>query len=708
MRNYAENARLCGNMQKITKCAENNKLCGNVRKTVNCAIPHPSHLICASGRCILSTTLLSVHDMTPDRDGVYYPPLYFQCTTWLQIWTVYIIHHSTFSARHDSRSGRCILSTTLLSVHDMTPDLDGVYYPPLYFQCTTRLQIWTVYSFDHFTFSARHDSRSGQCILSTTLLSVHDMTADLDGAVYIIHHFTFSARHDSRSGRCILSTTLLSVHDMTPDRDGVYYPPLYFQCTTRLQIWTVYSFDHFTFSARHDSRSGQCILSTTLLSVHDMTPDLDGVYYPPLYFQCTTWLQIWTVYIIHHFTFSARHDSRSGRCILSTTLLSVHDMTPDLDGVYYPPLYFQCTTWLQIWTVYIIHHFTFSARHDSRSGRCILSTTLHSVHDMTPDLDGVYYPPFYFQCTTRLQIWTVYSFDHFTFSARHDSRSGQCILSTTLLSVHDMTADLDGAVYIIHHFTFSARHDSRSGRCILSTTLLSVHDMTPDRDGVYYPPLYFQCTTRLQIWTVYSFDHFTFSARHDSRSGQCILSTTLLSVHDMTPDLDGVYYPPLYFQCTTWLQIWTVYIIHHFTFSARHDSRSGRCILSTTLLSVHDMTPDLDGVYYPPLYFQCTTWLQIWTVYIIHHFTFSARHDSRSGRCILSTTLLSVHDMTPDLDGVYYPPLYFQCTTWLQIWTVYIIHHFTFSARHDSRSGRCILSTTLLSVHDMTPDLDGV
>ena len=40
MRNYTENARLCGNMQKITKCAENNNLCGNVRKTVNCAIPH--------------------------------------------------------------------------------------------------------------------------------------------------------------------------------------------------------------------------------------------------------------------------------------------------------------------------------------------------------------------------------------------------------------------------------------------------------------------------------------------------------------------------------------------------------------------------------------------------------------------------------------------------------------------------------------------
>ena len=263
---------------------------------------------------------------------------------------------------------------------------------------------------------------------------------------------------------------------MTPDLDGVYYPPLYFQCTTWLQIWTVYSFHHFNFSARHDSRSGRCILST-------------------LYFQCTTWLQIWTVYIINHFTFSTRHDSRSGRCILSTTLLSVHDMTPDLDGVYYPPLYFQCTTWLQIWTVYIIHHFTFSARHDSRSGRCILSTTLLSVHDMTPDRDSVYYPPLYFQCTTRLQIWTVYSFDHFTFSARHDSRSGRCILSTTLLSVHDMTADLDGAVYIIHHFTFSARHDYRSGRCILSTTLLSVHDMTPDLDGVYYPPLYFPCTT---------------------------------------------------------------------------------------------------------------------------------------------------------------------------------------------------------------------
>ena len=44
MRNYAENARLCGNMRKITKCAENNKLL----KMVNCAIPHPSHLIGAS------------------------------------------------------------------------------------------------------------------------------------------------------------------------------------------------------------------------------------------------------------------------------------------------------------------------------------------------------------------------------------------------------------------------------------------------------------------------------------------------------------------------------------------------------------------------------------------------------------------------------------------------------------------------------------
>ena len=44
MRNYVENARLCGNMRKITKCAENNKLL----KTVNCAIPHPSHLMGAS------------------------------------------------------------------------------------------------------------------------------------------------------------------------------------------------------------------------------------------------------------------------------------------------------------------------------------------------------------------------------------------------------------------------------------------------------------------------------------------------------------------------------------------------------------------------------------------------------------------------------------------------------------------------------------
>ena len=47
MRNYVENARLCGNMRKITKCAENNKLL----KTVNCAIPHPSHLMGASVTC---------------------------------------------------------------------------------------------------------------------------------------------------------------------------------------------------------------------------------------------------------------------------------------------------------------------------------------------------------------------------------------------------------------------------------------------------------------------------------------------------------------------------------------------------------------------------------------------------------------------------------------------------------------------------------
>ena len=43
---YAE---ICRKLQNVRKCAENNKLCGNVRKTVNCAIPHPSHLICASG-----------------------------------------------------------------------------------------------------------------------------------------------------------------------------------------------------------------------------------------------------------------------------------------------------------------------------------------------------------------------------------------------------------------------------------------------------------------------------------------------------------------------------------------------------------------------------------------------------------------------------------------------------------------------------------
>ena len=46
MLDYAE---ICRKLQNVRKCAENNKLCGNVRKTVNCAIPHPSHLICASG-----------------------------------------------------------------------------------------------------------------------------------------------------------------------------------------------------------------------------------------------------------------------------------------------------------------------------------------------------------------------------------------------------------------------------------------------------------------------------------------------------------------------------------------------------------------------------------------------------------------------------------------------------------------------------------
>ena len=46
MLDYAE---ICKKLQNVRICAENNKLCGNVRKTVNCAIPHPSHLIGASG-----------------------------------------------------------------------------------------------------------------------------------------------------------------------------------------------------------------------------------------------------------------------------------------------------------------------------------------------------------------------------------------------------------------------------------------------------------------------------------------------------------------------------------------------------------------------------------------------------------------------------------------------------------------------------------
>ena len=58
MRNYAENARLCGNMRKITKCAENNKLL----KTVNCAIPHPSHLIGASAKLRAGVQILFAKD----------------------------------------------------------------------------------------------------------------------------------------------------------------------------------------------------------------------------------------------------------------------------------------------------------------------------------------------------------------------------------------------------------------------------------------------------------------------------------------------------------------------------------------------------------------------------------------------------------------------------------------------------------------------
>ena len=46
MLDYAE---ICRKLQNVRICAENNKLYGNVRKTVDCAIPHPSHLIGASG-----------------------------------------------------------------------------------------------------------------------------------------------------------------------------------------------------------------------------------------------------------------------------------------------------------------------------------------------------------------------------------------------------------------------------------------------------------------------------------------------------------------------------------------------------------------------------------------------------------------------------------------------------------------------------------
>ena len=61
MRNYVENARLCGNMRKITKCAENNKLL----KTVNCAIPHPSHLMGASDL----DTKFRIHQLCHAVDG---------------------------------------------------------------------------------------------------------------------------------------------------------------------------------------------------------------------------------------------------------------------------------------------------------------------------------------------------------------------------------------------------------------------------------------------------------------------------------------------------------------------------------------------------------------------------------------------------------------------------------------------------------------
>ena len=43
MRNYAENARLCGNMQKITKCAEmcGITLCGNCAENGKLCDPAP-------------------------------------------------------------------------------------------------------------------------------------------------------------------------------------------------------------------------------------------------------------------------------------------------------------------------------------------------------------------------------------------------------------------------------------------------------------------------------------------------------------------------------------------------------------------------------------------------------------------------------------------------------------------------------------------
>ena len=57
MLDYAE---ICRKLQNVRKCAENNKLCGNVRRTVNCAIPHPSHLIGASG----THRFMAMHEQT--------------------------------------------------------------------------------------------------------------------------------------------------------------------------------------------------------------------------------------------------------------------------------------------------------------------------------------------------------------------------------------------------------------------------------------------------------------------------------------------------------------------------------------------------------------------------------------------------------------------------------------------------------------------